>query len=101
MPIQKGTELARVAEQMLTGELELVEGCRKLVQLHRRSGSPNDDAIMTVIGIESETDDLPIGAEREQWAASALKEKDRQRDEYMAEVQASLTEALELLAGRR
>ena len=94
------TELAQVAEQMLNGEMEWVEGCRKLVQLHRRSGAPDDDAIITIIGIESETDDLPVGAEREQWAAEVLKDKDRQREEYMAIVRAPLTEALEALVGR-
>lgn len=83
---------------MLDGELELVEGCRKLVQLHRRSGAVDSDAIITVIGVESETDDLPVGAERERWAIDALKEKDRQREEYMAQARGPLMEALQQLA---
>ena len=95
------TEVAIVAEQMLNGELELLEGCRKLVQLHSRSGAPDDDAIITVIGIESETDDLPAGRDRERWAPDVLAEKDRQRDEYMARVRDPLMAALRSLAERR
>lgn len=87
-------ETAHAARQMLDGELDLVEGCRKLAQLHHRSRAPDSDAILTVIGFASETDDLPIGAERERWAIDALKEKDRQRNEYMAQANGPLTEAL-------
>lgn len=86
---------------MINGELELIEGCRRLVQLHRRTGAPDDQAITTIIGIESETDDLPVGAARERWEASALEEKDRQREAYLTQVKAPLTEALESLLGRR
>jgi hypothetical protein len=95
---QPEPELADVAARMLSGELDLIDGCRRLVQLHRQLGSPEHEAILTIIGIESETDDLPVGPERAQWAASALLEKDRQRDEYLAQVRAPLREALQQLA---
>jgi hypothetical protein len=65
-----------IAERVLRGELDFVTGARLLVDLRGSVGVPSDDPdLLTFIGIDSETDALPIGPVRERWAPEALAEK--------------------------
>ncbi len=86
---------------MLEGKLGFVEGCRLLVQICRQFDLPDSDSMDTIVAIESETDDVPVGAEREKWAPEALRKKDRQCADYLDQVRTPLKLALETLAGRR
>jgi hypothetical protein len=95
---EEKTELARTADQILAGKIDLLEGCRQLVRLHRLSGAPDSEAILTILGIESETDSFPIGQERELWATPALAASDRERDEYLKRVHDALCVALATLS---
>lgn len=55
------TSAPGLLHERFAGEVELIEGCRRLVELHHRSGDSDDEAMNTNIRIESETDDLPAG----------------------------------------
>jgi hypothetical protein len=53
--------------------------------------------IDTILSVASEVDDLPIGAEREHWAAEALRSKDIEAEDYRERVRGVVTEALHQL----
>ena len=61
------------ASAILRGELGVIEGSRLLCSLRSRvSALDRDPDFVTFVGIESETDHLPIGEVRQFWAGDAL-----------------------------
>jgi len=70
-------KVASVAQGMLDGRVGIIEGSRQLASLAHRIGVEDfDDDFITFVGIDSETDDLPVGDTRQHWAADALEKKD-------------------------
>ena len=65
-----------VAEAVLDGRITVLEGARALVPLAHTDAIANVEDRRFIIGIESETDHLPVGEVRKLWAPDALKEKD-------------------------
>jgi hypothetical protein len=58
---------------MLSGELGVIEGSRRLCQLRSGVSSLDQDPdFILFVGIESDTDHLPVGEVRELWAPDAL-----------------------------
>jgi hypothetical protein len=69
----------RVARTVLAGELSVLESARQLAQLLARGGLEHSDPdFVTFYAIESETEELPIGAVRRLWAEEALADKDKE-----------------------
>ena len=65
--------VVEVASAILRGELGVIEGSRRLCSLRFRVSSLDHDPDFTpFVGIDSETDHLPIGEVRELWAPEAL-----------------------------
>jgi hypothetical protein len=78
---RRASELERqrareVAGEVLDGRTTVLEAVRELVYLEHTDAISNEDDRKLIIGIESETDHLPVGEVRKLWAASALQEKD-------------------------
>ena len=70
-------EFATLARAVASGESPLIEGARKLCALGYALDLPADDAdFNTLVAFDSETDALPVGSERANWAPHALLEKD-------------------------
>ncbi len=68
-------EVVRVAKSVLAGSVGVIEGARTLASLGHELGELDQDFI-PFVAIHSETDHLPVGSERQHWAADALQEKD-------------------------
>jgi hypothetical protein len=86
-------QLVGIAQAMLDGHLELIDGVRRLTKL-RANMSEMDRAGFDVIrGVESETDHLPITEERALWNSKAFAEKDAIRREYVEKVRPVVLEA--------
>jgi hypothetical protein len=65
--------IAQVAAAIIAQDLPLLVGCRDLVQLHWNARLAQGDADFgLLIGVVSETDALPLGAERRHWSGAAL-----------------------------
>jgi len=79
-------KLVKVARSMLDGKTDLLIGVRQINRLRAGVRDPDAEIFDTIRGVESETDDLPIGAERSLWSVDALAEKDAIRDRYIEEV---------------
>ena len=70
-------QVAAIAQAMLDGRVGIIEGSRQLASLsHRIAVAEFDPDFTPFIGIASETSHLPVGAERQLWAADALARKD-------------------------
>lgn len=65
-----------VARRILAGETGLIEGCRALSSMRWEFGADVRDRFTPFVAIDSETDDLPIGAVRDLWQPDALARKD-------------------------
>jgi hypothetical protein len=65
-----------VAQAVLQGRTTLLEAVRALVSLAHTDAIVDVEDRRLIIGIESETDDLPVGEVRKLWAPHALELKD-------------------------
>jgi len=65
-----------VAKSMLEGRTTVLEAVRKLVSLAHTDAIVDVEDRRLIIGIESETDHLPVGEVRQLWAPDALEIKD-------------------------
>ena len=69
-------EAVSIAKSVLAGALSPILGARRILGLRWKLGLPENDAdIRCFQGLDSETDALPVGPEREQWAEAALQRK--------------------------
>jgi hypothetical protein len=69
--------VVEVASAMLRGEIGVIEGSRQLCRLRFSCSSlDHDPDFIPFVGIDSDTDHLPVGEDRRHWAADALARKD-------------------------
>jgi hypothetical protein len=74
--------IAETARAMLAGRMSFIEGARALVRLRWAAELPQfDDDIMPFVGIDSQTDALPLGRVREHWAPASLEKLQPEIDE--------------------
>jgi len=65
-----------VAQAFLDGRTTVLEAVRQLVPLAHTDAVAELEDRRFIIGLDSETDHLPVGEVRNLWAPAALKEKD-------------------------
>jgi tRNA G37 N-methylase Trm5 len=88
-------EIVAVARRILAKEIDPLVGCRSIVR-HQDALSDEerrDQDLLTLVGIESETDHFPLGDVRLRWDPEALAHQDRQRAEYLQTVEGTLYDA--------
>ena len=68
-----------IARMVLENQIGILEATRALLPLlHRNPEIVSSDDYNLFRGIDSETDDLPVGTVRREWDSAALLEKDRE-----------------------
>ncbi len=70
--------VATACTDYLAGTLGLIEASRLLVSCAHRLREDRNSEFTFFIAVESETDHLPVGEYRNQWAADSLKAKDEE-----------------------
>ena len=83
-----------VAKRALSGEYDLLLACRDLTSMKSHLQGVSEDIVNTFVGVASEVDDLPIGAERRNWSLNALKANDIEANKYREQVRDVVTGAL-------
>jgi hypothetical protein len=73
-----------VARRIFDGSTGIVAGARELTRLRFPSRAETDKDILYFVGIDSESDHLPLGAVRQHWNTEALKAKDAELQAYEA-----------------
>jgi hypothetical protein len=67
-----------VAKAALARQIGILDAARALTSLlHKCPQMTSQEDLNFIIGVDSETDDLPLGRVRELWNAEVLAEKDR------------------------
>ncbi len=79
-------KIVALARGILSGESGIAEGSRHLAALSFDVGAENDPDFVFFVGVDSETDDLPIGLARQHWNRDALRVKDAELAAYEANV---------------
>jgi len=70
-------KVASVAQGMLNGTINYLEGAIELSSLRSEVDTPeNDKDFLVFSGIASDIDQLPIGAQRQSWSNAALERHD-------------------------
>ena len=71
--------LCEIAKLILAGDLGIIAGVRQLLPFrHEIELAEAEDAFRVLAGIDSETDHLPIGSQRLNWAEAALRKKEQE-----------------------
>lgn len=89
-----------VAEAMLDGRTTVLEAVRQLVSLAHTDAISDVEDRRLIIGIDSETDALPVGEVRELWAPDALETKDVEIARWEERYKAPFLDACRRIAGR-
>lgn len=96
MAVSKAKDIAR---QALEGNYDILLAVRDLYDLRNRLPPIPSETLDAIVGIGSEVGDLPLGDERQYWAADALREQDEMAADYRKRVSTLVGEVLrELLA---
>lgn len=93
-------QIAAVAQEMLSGTVDLVGGSRRLLALYHRLeefDAENDQLFLPIVAFESETDVLPVGEARELWAPDALLSKEREFAPYLEKARPEILETCRAL----
>lgn len=91
----KRIEVLNVAKSMLSGELHLIEGVRRLCDLRSEIDDPENHVFLAIRGIESETDHFPIGQARSNCDPNYLNKLDAEMESYLSEAQGDILHACE------
>ena len=67
--------IVAAAQAVLDGKLGIIEGAGKLAKFRINAKAEKDPDFIFLLGVDSETDHLPIGNAARHWNASVLKEK--------------------------
>ncbi|HEY5022357.1 MAG TPA: hypothetical protein VII30_07720 [Gemmatimonadaceae bacterium] len=89
---ERKVQAVGLATSVLNGTLGIIEGARELATLgHILVDDWRVDPDFVVFGaVASETDDLPVGKDRERWEAVALVEKDAEVKSFETRMQAKM-----------
>ncbi|AOZ04637.1 hypothetical protein BKK80_01350 [Cupriavidus malaysiensis] len=89
----KRHELIVLANSMLAGELNLIEGVRQICALRFAVEDPENEVFLVIRGIDSETDTFPLGAMRANCSPEYLSRMDNEMQRYLSEAQVDILEA--------
>jgi hypothetical protein len=88
-----------VAEAVLRDRSTILEAVRELVLLAHTDAIANEADRLLIIGIDSETDHLPVGEVRKLWASDALQRKDQEIARAEATWKGEFLDACKRIAG--
>ncbi|HEY1923472.1 MAG TPA: hypothetical protein VGG44_12040 [Tepidisphaeraceae bacterium] len=85
MPESDAQQAIALANAILDGSVPLILGCRRMLGPLRRLGVEMDVEFRLFVGVDSETDHLPVDPEeRKLWNPKSLIEKDAEIEKYTA-----------------
>jgi hypothetical protein len=78
-------QIVATAEQIVTEDIGLVDGCRRLLRLFNSLDRKewDSDLFDPISTFESETEDLPVGELRSMWNPQALAAKEARAKPYL------------------
>ena len=92
--------LITALNELLSERRNVIEICRELVSMREHFPDADDPDLLMIVGIESETDNFPLGKQRAHWSPEVLAKKNDEIDKYVAEIIRPLREACARLRDR-
>ena len=86
-------ELVAVAESMLAGTANLLEGVRRVCALRFSVADPENSVFLALRAIDSETDHFPLGAMRARCSPEHLKRADEEIEAYLTDARKDILQA--------
>ncbi|MBU0944258.1 MAG: DUF2489 domain-containing protein [Proteobacteria bacterium] len=86
-------ELVSVANDIINGQIHLIEGVRKICSLRHTVDDPDNSVFMPIRAIESETDHFPLGEIRSRCAVEYLERIDAEMKDYLDEAKQDILDA--------
>jgi hypothetical protein len=93
------SSLVRTANGMLAGSIDLITGTRELNRLRREGQLPVSHSFEVFETFESETDQYPVGAVRDEYSAELLTQLDSWASACVHSAEKSLKNACTALVG--
>lgn len=90
-PVHK-KDIVDTARAILSREMGIIEGCRKLVQLSWYMDERDEEPWLSIRGVESETEDVPVGEQRSLWNKDALAKLEARNDVYLKKIEDGIFE---------
>jgi len=87
----------QIATMVLGGQYDPLLACRELSDIREQLPAVADEVMDVFVAVDSEVDDLPLGAERANWSAESLRVKDMEAANYREGVRSAVAEALRAL----
>jgi hypothetical protein len=76
-------DAVRIARSIIDGSISVLPGCRKILGSLRRLGVDREKPFVIFVGIDSESDHLPLDPEeRKHWSPEALIREDKEIERY-------------------
>lgn len=73
-------KILSLAKKILDSRTGVAEGCREIFHLLNERGIAYEKDFLIFTGVESETDRLPVGPERQYWNKESLKLMDKETE---------------------
>lgn len=84
MKIEGTYKLIDTANEIISGEIEILKGCRIIASLASDIEEKDQGHLLPIIGIVSETDDIPLEESRKNFSKIYLQEIDEKSNEYLS-----------------
>lgn len=97
MDAKEKAELRRLATAYLRGESPPLETARALSAYEDEAPDDLREPLTAMVGVVSETDDIPLGAQRSFWHPEVRAKEDRKHDEAQARAAPLVRRACERL----
>ncbi len=78
--------VVETAQAVIAGTLGPVDAARRFVGMAAELDALDEDAFRFFLGLDSESDQFPLGTFRKLWSVNALKREDEARQEYEAHI---------------
>lgn len=96
---QARQQISMISGEILSGGLDVIEGCRRIISRVNEAGLEGDPGILTLASVDSQADHIPKGESRTHYAKEYLERVDADEKELLEHVQDQLSEALLRLKG--
>ena len=79
-------KIVAVARNVLAGQVGIVAASRQLAAWRFDVGAEHDPDFVFFVGVDSETDHLPVGDVRQRWSPDVMRAKDDELRDFEASV---------------
>ncbi len=87
---KKRCELRELANKLINNDIDVIDGCRHIVDIFNQIDFPESDTYFYFVGIVSQTDDIPRGTYRDLCAPLFLKKKDEEATDFIRQIKSNL-----------